>query len=187
MIVNDVDAKLAARIKIEREARRWSIADLAERSGVSKAMISKIERTEASPTASLLGRLSGALGLTLSTLLSRAEDSRGRLARESDQRLWVDAATGFRRRAVSPPGSKAIELVHGELPPGARIDYPAAAFTFIDQQIWILAGTLTFTEGTSVHELRAGDCLALGPPADCAFENRSSRICAYLVVLARRE
>ena len=35
-------------------------------------MINKIERAQSSPTASLLGRLSGAFGLTLSTLLAEA-------------------------------------------------------------------------------------------------------------------
>lgn len=187
-IVNDdIDAKLASRIRAERERRGWTIAALASRSGVSKAMISKVERGESSPTASLLGKLSGAFGLTISTLLSRAEQSGGQLARRRDQPEWRDPATGFRRRAVSPPGARGIELVHGELPPGARIAYPAAAFTFIDQQVFVLAGTLTFVEGASEHVLHAGDCLALGPPMDCAFENRGRAACSYLVAVARRD
>src|SRR5438309_7102159 len=87
-IVNDPTAPLAARIALEREARGWSLAALAAKSGVSKAMISKIERGEASPTATLLGRLSGAFGLTLSTLLARAEHAGGRLVRSADQPQW---------------------------------------------------------------------------------------------------
>jgi Helix-turn-helix len=46
----------AARVKTEREARNGSLAELEECSGVSKAMISKIERNEASATMSVLGR-----------------------------------------------------------------------------------------------------------------------------------
>ena len=65
MSLTDSSAQLAQRLKAEREARNWSLAELAERSGVSKAMISKIERDEVSPTAALLGRLSGAFGLSL--------------------------------------------------------------------------------------------------------------------------
>jgi transcriptional regulator with XRE-family HTH domain len=184
--VNALDQALAARLKLERESRSWSAAELAVRSGVSKAMISKIERAQASPTAQLLGRLSGAFGLTLSTLLARAEGPRSRLLRMAEQPLWQDPETGFRRRAVSPAGSRVIEIIHGELPPGARIAYPASAFAFIDQQIWVLAGTLHFTEAGTVHELAPGDCLELGQPADCAFENKSRRNCAYVVVLAKR-
>ena len=75
-LIDDITLKIAGRIRAERTARRWSLDDLADRSQVSKAMISKIERAEASPTAALLGRLSGAYGLTLSTLLAEAESTR---------------------------------------------------------------------------------------------------------------
>lgn len=181
--------RLAMRLRTEREARQWAIAELAERSGVSRAMISKIERGEASPTAALLGRLSGAFGLTLSTLLARAEGdgAAGRVARGPEQPVWRDPATGYVRRAVSPPGADP-ELVTVDLPPGARVDYPAAAFSLLRGQcVWVLSGTLTFREGGTTHALDSGDCLALGPPTDCAFANPSTTVaCRYLVALSRR-
>src|ERR1700726_2659876 len=102
-IVDDPTPALAARIRRERERRAWSLGELAERSGVSKAMISKIERGEASPTAALLGKLSGAFGLAPSTLLARAEERGGRLARARDQVRWQDPATGYIRLQASPP------------------------------------------------------------------------------------
>lgn len=71
---------IAFMLKQEREARKWSLADLAQRSGVSKAMISKIERREASPTATVLGRLSGAFGVPLSVLIASAEKAAERLS-----------------------------------------------------------------------------------------------------------
>jgi hypothetical protein len=50
-----------------------------------------------------------------------------------------------------------------------------------------MAGRLLFREGAHVHSLGPGDCLALGAPADCAFENPSGTEAArYLVALARR-
>jgi transcriptional regulator with XRE-family HTH domain len=58
MMIDDPAPRIANRIRVEREQRSWSLADLSERSGVSRAMISKIERNEASPTATVLGRLS---------------------------------------------------------------------------------------------------------------------------------
>src|SRR5689334_16561572 len=117
-IVDDPTPRIAARIREEREARDWSLADLAERSGVSRAMISKIERSEASPTAALLGKLSGAFGLTLSSLLARAEQASGRLARRGQQPRWTDPETGYGRRVVSPPTGGPLEIVEVELPPG---------------------------------------------------------------------
>jgi transcriptional regulator with XRE-family HTH domain len=180
--------RLAGRIRAEREGRQWPIAELAERSGVSRAMISKIERAEASPTAALLGRLSGAFGLTLSTLLARAEDdAAGRVSRVAEQPLWRDPATGYLRRAVSPSGANP-ELVCVDLPAGVRVAYPAASFAVLRGQcIWVLSGALTFHEGEARHDLEAGDCLALGPPMDCAFVNPSEDTpCRYLVALVRR-
>ncbi len=178
---------LAARLKAEREARAWSIAVLAERSGVSRAMISKVERGEASPTAALLGRLSGAFGLTVSTLLARAEGAGAGVARAGAQPLWRDPETGLKRRTLTPAGADP-ELVLAALPPGARIAYPAASYALLRGQcIWLFEGALLFHEGNVVHSLAVGDCLALGAPADCAFENPSATETArYVIALARR-
>lgn len=194
-IIEDVAAphvklgqSLAARLRTERVARGWSLSDLASRSGVSRAMISKVECAQASPTATLLGRLTGAFGLTLSMLLARAEEDAsgaGRLVRVGQQPLWRDPATGYVRRAVSPPGTEP-ELVHVELPPGARVPYPASAYAHLRGQcVWVMSGTLLFREGDAEHRLAAGDCLALGPPTACEFVNEAIEPCAYLVVLSR--
>jgi len=181
--------RLATRLRQEREARGWSIAELAARSGVSRAMISKVERAEASPTAALLGRLSGPFGLTLSALLARAEAPApgGVVARAAEQALWRDPGSGYLRRQLSPPGADP-ELVRVELPPRARLAYPAASYALIKGQlVWLLEGELLFHEGAATHRLSPGDCLALGPPQDCAFENPSAeRACLYVVAVARR-
>ncbi|MCO5731701.1 XRE family transcriptional regulator [Rhizobium sp. SSA_523] len=177
---------IAACLRGERERRAWSLAELAERSGVSKAMISKIERCEASPTATVLGRLSGAFGLPLSALLSIAERSGEKLVRAADQPVWTDPETGYQRRALSPVTGGGLEVIEVMLPPGVRIPYPAAAFAFQRQQILILAGCLDFTEGDVTHRLQVGDCLELGAPQPCLFSNASSEAVRYLVVLARR-
>ena len=184
-IVTDVTAPLAARLKTEREARGWSVAELAERSGVSRAMISKVERAEASPTAALLGRLSGAFGLTLSALLARAESASGRLSRRAAQAQWTDPQTRYRRRTVSPTTGGPLEIVEIELPAGAEVSFPAAAYTFRYHQILVLSGTLSLIEGGVEHTLAKGDCLELGPPAPVTYANRTARACSYLVALVR--
>src|SRR6266850_6703839 len=155
-LIDDITLKLAARIRGERTARRWSLDDLAERSQVSKAMISKIERAEASPTATLLGRLSGAYGITLSTLLAEAETPRGPL-RAADQPVWRDPATGYLRRQVAASAKMPVELTQIELPAGAEVSFPAASYAFIAQVIWVLGGQLTFVEGGTAHDLGPGD------------------------------
>jgi len=153
---------------------------------VSKAMLSKLERCEASPTAALLGRISGALGMTLSTLLAADDAPGARLVRHADQPTWRDPDTGYLRRQVSPLSDLPVQLIEVEFPPGAAVAYPAAAFAFIRQALWVMAGTLEFAEGTQLHHLRPGDCLELGMAADCVFRNPGRTTCRYLVAVVKR-
>jgi transcriptional regulator with XRE-family HTH domain len=187
IVTDALTESLAATLASARRSRGLSAAALAERSGVSRAMIGKVERGEAQPTAALLGRLSGALGLTLSELVARAEaGGPRRLLRRDDQPLWTDPATGYVRRAVSPPGGGPTELVEVLLPPGAEVVYPAESYAFVSHLIWVLEGRLRFREGDVVHDLGSGDCLQLGAPQPCAYVNDSAQPCRYLVVLTRR-
>jgi transcriptional regulator with XRE-family HTH domain len=181
---------IAVTLQVARRTRNLSAGALADRSGVSRAMIGKIERGAVQPTAALLGRLSGALGMTLSELIGQAEDivnGGGRLARAADQPVWTDPRTGYRRRAVSPGPGGPVELVEVELPAGARASFPADVHTFFPHQIWVLAGRLDLHEGDTVHELAAGDCLQLGVPAPCWYVNPTDAPNHYLVVLARHQ
>ena len=155
-LIDDITLKIAARVRGERTARRWSLEDLAERSQVSKAMISKIERAEASPTAALLGRLSGAYGITLSALLADSEIRYGPV-RRADQAVWRDPATGYVRRQVSASANIPIELTEVDLPAGAAVSFPASSYAFISQVIWVLAGRLTFVEGEIAHDIGPGE------------------------------
>ena len=187
-ITDTLDARIGSRIRIEREHRGWSLTDLAQRSGVSRAMINKVERGEASPTASLLGRLAGAFGLTLSMLLARTEtDHIGRLVRAKEQCRWTDPETGYIRRQIAPaPGSDIpLDVVQVELPAGASVTFPARNYASVRQLIWMSDGCLTFIEGEVVHTLSAGDCLELGAPADCAFRNDQNVPCRYVVIVLR--
>lgn len=177
-----INQRISARIRIERESRSWSLSDLAERAGVSRAMIHKIERGESSPTATLLGRLSGAFGISMSTLIARAEMQEGKLLRVENQPVWHDPQTGYLRRHVSPRSDLPIDLVQIELPAGSDVPMPASSYALARQLIWLQQGELVFLEGDTRHDMRAGDCLELGPPNDCRFINESTAPCVYLVV-----
>jgi transcriptional regulator with XRE-family HTH domain len=185
-MTDPLSARLAATVHAARTSLGLSAATLAEQSGVSRAMIGKIERGDVQPTAALLAKLSAALGMTLSELIARAEGDERRLARAAEQPVWVDPETGYRRRSVSPAGGRPLELVEVELPAGAEVRLAAGTYAFLHQQIWVLAGRLRFHEGAQVHELDAGDCLQLGSPADCVFANPGSLPCRYLVALVKR-
>jgi transcriptional regulator with XRE-family HTH domain len=170
-------------VREAREEAGLTVAALAERSGVSRAMIARIEREEAQPTAALLGRLSGGLGISLSALVARVERPGSPIARRSDQPVWVDPATGYHRRALSPQPHGRLELVEIELPPNTVVGYPPEAALHRHQQIWMLDGELCVCQDGGEHRLAAGDCLALTP--DTAREYRTGDGCRYLVAYAR--
>src|SRR5215831_5342755 len=184
ILVDDIDAQLAQRVRLERDLRNWSLADLAGHSGVSKAMISKIEREEASPTAAILARLAAAFDMTLATLLLRAEGG-PRLSRAVAQPVWRDPATGYVRRQIFSRPDHPLELVEVELPPGQTVSFPAWSYAHIRQIVWVRKGCLSLSEGHERHELRPGDCLGFGPPSAVTFANESDAACTYIVALAR--
>lgn len=148
-------------------------------------MISKIERCEASPTATVLVRLAGAFDLTLGGLIARAEGDRERLVRAGDQPVWRDPATGYLRRQLFERADHPVELVRVELPAGARVGLPASSYARIRQVVWALEGELVIEEGGVRHEMSPGDCLGFGPPADTTFINESNKACTYAVIVAR--
>jgi transcriptional regulator with XRE-family HTH domain len=162
-----IDSRLAARLAALRQEQGWSLDDLAARSGISRATLSRIERGDTSPTASLLGRLCTAYGRTLSRLMAEIEPEPPRLVRQAEQSEWTDPATGFRRRVISPPavGYKG-EMLLGEMPAGATIAYDAPSVPGLEQHVWMLGGLLHLSVDGVMHVLAAGDCLRfrlLGP------------------------
>jgi transcriptional regulator with XRE-family HTH domain len=157
-----VDVRLGARLAELRAERGWSLGELAERSGVSRSTLSRAERAEISPTASLLNRLCGVYGRTMSQLLSEVEAAPAPVVRAADQAIWEDKTSGFLRRSVSPPHAGLRgELVEGRLAADADIAYDRPPVPGLEQHIWILQGKLDVTAQDVEHHLDAGDCLRL--------------------------
>ena len=117
-----VDQAIARRVRERREQLGWSLERLAGLSGVSRAMISRIERAENSATAALLSKLCFGLGITLSSLMADAERPPHSVVRRTQQRSWRDPETGYGRRMVSPAQTgSAVEIAEVDLPAGAPV------------------------------------------------------------------
>lgn len=184
---SDINDHLAARLRGLRTRNGLTLDELSERTGVSRSMISLIERGESSPTAVILNRLATGLGVSLASLFAEADrDEAPPLVRQADQRVWRDPESGYLRRALSPPGHPSpLELAEVILPPGARIAYdsgPRAAG--IGQQVWVLEGDVEVTTGPDAYRLAAGDCLCMGIDRPNVFRNPADRPARYLVALA---
>lgn len=156
----ELDHRLAHRLQRLRSERGWTLEELAERSGVSRAALSRLERGETSPTASLLNRLCAAHGLSMSRLLAEVEARPVRRLALAEQAVWRDPDSGFMRRMVSPPSAGfAAELLAAELPAGARVHYEQASVSGLEHHLLLLEGALALTLDGQRHALQPGDSL----------------------------
>jgi transcriptional regulator with XRE-family HTH domain len=179
-----VDTELGARIKALRGQMRLTIDQLAAASGVSRAMISRIERGESSATAQLLNRLCSGLGVSLSTLFAPPAPTASPLARRAEQPLWRDPGTGYLRRAVSPATATGIvDLVEVELPAGALLPFSSQTSTAFDQLVFLQRGALTMTVDGQAFPLEPGDCLHMQLDKPLMFHNPGSEPAQYFVIL----
>lgn len=184
---NDIHGRLAARLRELRLERGLSLDALAEMAGVSRSMISLVERGESSPTAWVLDHLAGGLGVTMASLFAEGPAAGASpLSRRRDQQSWRDPQTGYVRRNLSPPGFPSpIELVEVRLPGGARVAYDSTGSTraTISQQIWLIEGRLTLMHGEVTHDLHVGDCLAMRLDEPITFHNPTEQTARYVVAL----
>lgn len=182
----DIDALLAQRVRDLRKANGLTLAQLSERSGVSRSTISLIERQETSPTAAVLNKLADALGIAMPTLFAvGVPPSEQPLARRAVQPVWKDPASGYVRRHLSPALAGApLELVEVTFPPGATVvfDRPASA-TRLHQQLWIMEGAMHITLDSEAWHLAEGDCLALTAGGHLTFHNPDSAPARYLLAI----
>lgn len=182
-----IDNIIATRLYQLRKANGLSIDALAQHSGVSKAMISKIERQESSPTAVTLGKLAAGLGVPLAQLLLLEEQPPQRLRKRERQEIWQDPEQGYWRRQVCEPDPKTgLEMVEITLPAQVRVHYPRWSSRPYQQRLWLLEGSLNLAYGAETFLVEPGDCLTFGVDQPVTFTNPSQQPCRYLLVIGRQ-
>ncbi len=177
-----LDRLIAQRLKGLRAERGWSLDELARRGNVSRATLSRLENAEVSPTASVLGKLCAAYGLTMSRLMRMVEDDFAPLIRRDEQSVWTDQTIGFRRRSVSPPTrTLAAEALECELGPGARVTYDHPPRSGLEHHLLLIEGQLAVNVDGRTYDLWPGDCLRyqLSGPSSFATPNH----CAATYIL----
>lgn len=181
---DDIDARLAERLRSLRIERGWSLDDLAARAEVSRASLSRLENGEVSPTASVLGRLCTAHGVTLSRLMQMVESGFKAHLPRVDQPLWTDASVGFRRRSVSPPAPElAGEVIECEIAAGSRIAYDAPPRPGLEHHLVLVEGRLTLVLDGVSHDLAPGDCLRYRPVGATSFSTPADTGVRYFLFM----
>ncbi|MEO1016085.1 MAG: XRE family transcriptional regulator [Pseudomonadota bacterium] len=180
-----LDRRIAQRLRALRMERGWPLDELAKRSTVSRATLSRLENAEVSPTAAALGKLCAVYGLTMSRLMYMVEDDFARLIRRDAQPVWTDTGIGFRRRSISPPAQTlAGEALECELEPGARITYDTPPKPGLEHHLFLIDGQLTVSVYGQSHELQPGDCLRyqlFGPSAFATPDQCGARYFLFVV------
>jgi transcriptional regulator with XRE-family HTH domain len=180
----DIDVRIAARIRELRAESGLTLDGLAEAADVSRAMLSRIERGESSPTAHLLGKICNGLGVTLSALFAATEVPASPLARRDDQPTWRDPASRYLRRNVSPAATGSpVDISEIEFPAGASVAFDSQRLAGKDQHVWVLNGTLDMELGGEVFRLETGDCLFMRFGQPVLFRNPTKRATRYAVVV----
>jgi XRE family transcriptional regulator, regulator of sulfur utilization len=180
------DAAVGARVRSLREAMDLSLRDLADRSGVSAAMLSQVERGDTSPTLTVAQKIAAGLDLTLSQLLRLDEDRHVVVVRAGDRR--TRKRRGHRVEEITPPlpGQRADVSVH-TLAPGAATggpdDPPMHEPGSRETAVVVEGAVELFIDGRR-HELAEGDSVTFDAELPHHFENNGSDEARLIAVVA---
>lgn len=184
----DINQHLSQRIKEIRLARGYTLNELANRSQVSRAMISMIERSATNPTAVVLEKLAVALDITLVSLFNIQTKNLHKepCARYSEQPVWTDPESGYKRRILSPVDIESpVQLIEVDFPAFARVTFETPIRNLIHkQQIWIINGCITILIADRTFHLNSGDCLAIDLDGPIIFNNPHPTNARYILAIS---
>lgn len=179
-----IERRIARRLGRLRAERGWSLDALADRTGISRATLSRLERAELSPTAAMLGTLCTVYGWTLSRLMADAETRPPNVVRAAEQAAWTDPESGYRRCAVSPPSAGLRgELVDVHMPGGSSVSFDTSPVPGLEHHLWVIEGSLAIEVEGAAFRLRAGDCLRYVLNGSTRFHSTGRRGARYLVAI----
>jgi transcriptional regulator with XRE-family HTH domain len=177
-------SKLGGALKRRRLEQGLTLEQLAAKSGVSRAAISKIERGDSGASTPALGKLANALDLSISQLLGGPQRKAVLHVPHRKQPVFVEAATGFERRSLSPMYlGRGIDVVLNRLPAGAGTGPFPSHREGVEEHLYVVKGRLKVTLDGDVYVLRAGDFLFYRGDMSHKFENLSNAACEYFIVI----
>lgn len=181
-------ATLGDRLKAIRAERDMTLRDLEIASAVSRAMISKVERGEKSPTFRLLVALASGLGVSTSRLIGANTSSlETEVTRKAERVSFRDEETGFQRHLMSPdhPDHK-FELVMHVIPPGRSTGELPVYGNPTDKYVAIEEGDVQLRIGDDIFDLHEGDAMYFFLNHPYSFTNVSKKRCRYYIASVAR-
>ena len=184
-----ISLALGQRIRALRARSGLTLEQLSRQSGVSRAMLSTIERGEKSPTLPLIVRIAAGFGIPLSRLLGAEPDPSSVAVIRAGQRIaFRDPETGFERWMLSPAHvDNGVEFVLHRLPAGRSTGTLPAYARPTEKYLTVASGTLTVVVGDQRQVLNTGDAIYFEVQAPYCFVNEDPHMdCTYYMVIARK-
>ena len=179
--------RLGERVRELRRGRGLTLDGLAEISGVSRAMISKLERGEKNPTLVVAAKLAGGLGVTLSRLAGMEEHREVIIVPRERRMVMRDPETGFERQLLSPNSvGLGVEFMRNTIPEGSTSGEFPPHRKGVGEQIVVERGTLKAILSGEEHLLREGDALYFEADVPHRFDNAGEGECSYYLVISSR-
>lgn len=180
----NLDIKIATRLKTLRAEHELSLDQLAKKTGISRATLSRLENAAVSPTAAVLGKLAAIYKITMSQLMALVEADFAPLIGAQDQQVWQDPETGFTRKMISPPAEALrAEMLECHLPMAQKISYDHSPKQGLEHHIYMLEGQLELTVDGQIHRLEQGDCLRYQLYGASLFETSKTQSATYILTL----
>lgn len=175
--------ELGRRVRDLRGSRGMTLEGLAERSGVSRAMLSKVERGEKTPTLVVAAKVAEGLGINLSQLVG-VEGRAAVVVPRDRQMIMRDPETGFERQLLSPsPGGRGVEFVRNVIPEGATSgDFPPQR-RGVEEYVVVERGRLKAILGGEEYLLEEGDALYFEADVVHRFDNAGRGETSYYLVI----
>lgn len=154
-----INENLGKRVKKLRADRGWSLEELANASGVSRSMLSEIEREKANPTLTVTFRIARAFGLTLQELIESAEASASKIQviRASDRAQVYRSDKQCEIRTLSPLNlEKDVEFYELTLKPGGALR-SQPHFEGTREFLTVEEGSVRIESDQDTDELTKGD------------------------------
>jgi transcriptional regulator with XRE-family HTH domain len=176
-------ARVGERIRAERQHRKLSLEQVATRSGVSRAMLSAVERGRKVPSILIMDRIATALDSSIARLLGEEERQRVILRRAAEQSVAVDPA-GWERRILSPvlPGVE-FEFMRTTIDPGVDAGSFDPHAPGSREYVAIERGRLRLTINGAPILLEAGDSICYDGDCHHGFANPGPEPCVYYLAM----
>lgn len=176
---------IGRRVRAFRQARGWTLDDAAERSGVSRRMIVKVEKGETNPSVGTLLRLGDALGVGLPTLVARDDAAPAALTpRGEGTTLWASPAGGEGVLLSGSSTPDVLALWRWTLMPGDVHESDAHA-RGTREILHVTSGTVTLGTSSDRTELAVGDTLSFGGDQPHSYMNASHDPASFTLVVSQ--